>query len=161
MSLISLDTTTVLYMLVGTVLVLTLLVIHLEIRVKRLLKGKDGKSLEASIHTIIKSQKDLEEFRKELEEYLARVEKRVKRSMQGTATIRFNPFKGSSEGGNQSFATALINENGDGVVMSSLYARDRVSMFSKPLQKYASEHTLSDEEQEALDKARQALDTEK
>jgi hypothetical protein len=67
-----------------------------------------------------------------MEEYLTTVEKRLKKSIQGVETVRFNPFKGTGAGGNQSFSTAFVNEKGDGVVLTSMYARDRISMFAKP-----------------------------
>jgi hypothetical protein len=81
------------------------------------------------------------------------VEKRLKKSVQAVHTVRFNPFKGTGEGGNQSFATAFLTEDGDGVIISSLYSREHVSVFGKPVKKLVSEHTLSDEEKEALDTA--------
>ena len=69
-------------------------------------------------------------------------------------TVRFNPFKGTGAGGNQSFATALLNENGDGVVLSSLYSRERVSVYAKPVQKFSSEYELSGEEKQAIKSAK-------
>ena len=118
---------------------------------------KPGKSLEDSIMTIKGDLNDLEKFRKDMEEYLTQVEKRLRRSTQGIETIRFNPFKGAGQGGNQSFATAFLDENGDGLVISSLYARERVSIFSKPIKKYVSEFELSEEEKKAIDSAKKKL----
>ncbi len=93
----------------------------------------------------------LESFKKELETYLTTVESRLKKSVQGIHTVRFNPFKGSTgSGGNQSFATAFLNELGDGVVVSSLYAREHVSIFAKPIVRGKSEFELSEEEAEAV-----------
>jgi hypothetical protein len=60
--------------------------------------------------------------------------------------------------GNQSFATVFLNENGDGAVMSSLFTRDRVSVFSKSLKNFISEHGMSDEEKEALIQAKRKLE---
>lgn len=85
------------------------------------------------------------------------VDTKMKQSIRGIETIRFNPFKGTGVGGNQSFATAFINEKGDGVVFSSLHARDRISIFSKPLKQFVSEYELSEEEHQAIEKARQSF----
>lgn len=76
--------------------------------------------------------------------------KKIARSAQSVETIRFNPFKGTGSGGNQSFATAILNENGDGVILSSLYSSDRVSIFAKPVAKLTSTHELTEEEAHAL-----------
>jgi hypothetical protein len=65
--------------------------------------------------------------------------------------MRFNPF--IDAGSNQSFAIALINDEGNGIVMSSLYARDRMSIFAKPIVNGKSEFELSSEEKDVLNKA--------
>lgn len=67
-------------------------------------------------------------------------------------TVRFSPFK--SEGGHQSFATAFINDHGDGVVISSLYTREKVGIYAKPLINFSSDYELTDEELEAITKAK-------
>ncbi len=46
-----------------------------------------------------------------------------------------------------------MNDEGNGVVMSSLYARDRMSIFAKPIVKGKSEFELSSEEKEVLDRS--------
>ena len=136
-------------------LILIFLVIYLTFKIKKILIGKNAKTLEDSIVNTDKSVKDLETFRKELESYLRGVESRLRKSVQGIETIRFNPFKGDGSGGNQSFATSFINENGDGVVLSSLYSRDRVSIFSKPIKNHKSEYELTKEEREAMNKSKE------
>ena len=77
--------------------------------------------------------------------------------MTGVETVRFNPFKGDGSGGNQSFSTAFVNEEGDGVVISSLYSRERVSVFAKPVKKMSSEYEMTAEEKESLQKAKEAI----
>ena len=42
--------------------------------------------------------------------------------------------------------------------MSSLYARDRVSIFSKQIKKFKSEVELSEEEKKAVDDAKKKLE---
>ena len=69
---------------------------------------------------------------------------RIRTSLRGIDTIRFNPFK--DQGSNQSFAIGLLNEEGTGVVISSLYSRDRVSVFAKPIKKGQPEYDLTEEE---------------
>ena len=130
--------------------------IRLHMRVSRLMLGRSGASLEESLLTLTRRAKDLEEFRVEAEGYLKRAEVRMRTSMRGTATVRFNPFKGDGSGGNQSFSTAVISESGEGFVISTLYSRDRVSVFGKPLEKGASSFELTEEEQEALKLAKEA-----
>ena len=131
-------------------IILLILVIILHLKLKKFLVGIDSKHIGDSLTYVSTNIKDLQTFRKELEVYLTDVEKRLKKSVQSVHTVRFNPFKGTGGGGNQSFATVFLNEEYDGVVLSSLYSRDHVSVFSKPIKKGASEYELSEEEKEAV-----------
>ena len=122
------------------------------------MRGQKGASLESAFNSMQGDIEVLHEFRKDLELYLENVERRLRRSVQAVETVRYNPFKGTGSGGNQSFATALLDEEGNGVVISSLYSREHVSVFSKPLKAHASEYELTDEERTVLDKARESVE---
>ncbi len=124
-----------------------------ERRLRKLLRGKDAQSLEKVIGALGDDVRALENFREEAKVYLATSEKRLRRSIQGVETIRFNAFQGNGEGGNQSFAVAILSENGDGVVISSLYIRDRQSVFAKSIKNFSSEIEMTDEEQSAVTRA--------
>lgn len=149
-----LDSATIFYALIAVIVLFAVLVIHLEIRVHRLLRGKDAKTLEDTILGLNKETDALNKSRGEIENYLSQVETRLRRAVSGVATVRFNPFKGSS-GSNQSFATAFVDEQGNGVVFSSLYSRDKVSIYAKPLSKGASEYELTVEEKQAIAKTKE------
>ncbi len=127
-----------------------------ERRLRKLLSGKDAQSLEGVIGALGEDIRALENFRAETKTYLATSETRLRRSIQGVETIRFNAFQGNGEGGNQSFAVAILSENGDGAVISSLYARDRQSVFAKPIKNFSSEIEMTAEEQDAVARARRA-----
>ena len=138
-------------------LILLGLVIWMWLKMRRFIVDVDAHNVSESLNIVATNLEDLKKFRKEIEDYLTTVEKRLRKSVQSVHTVRFNPFKGAGAGGNQSFATAFLNEEGDGVLISSLYSREHVSIFGKPLKKSASEHTLSDEEKEAVEGAKQNL----
>ncbi len=124
-------------------------------KINKLLRdGSEG--LPQSIETLGRELDQLHGFRRELEPYLTSVESRLKQSIRGLHTVRFNPFKGDGSGGAQSFATALVNDHGDGVVLSSLCSRDRMSIFSKPIKSFSSEFELTEEERTALSKAKES-----
>jgi len=72
-------------------------------------------------------------------------------SLQKVGVVRFNPF--ADTGGDQSFAVALLDADGNGVVLSSLHGRADTRIFAKPVQAGRSKHALSDEEQDAIRKA--------
>ncbi len=148
------DTNLLIFALIGIIAILTILVIRLEFRIKKLVTGKDGKSLENTIFNIKKGVMRLDALHDEMRSHVEGVEKRVRKGIRRAETVRFNPFKGTGSGGNQSFATALLDEEGNGVVLSSLYSRERVSVFAKPITTYSSEYELSGEEKEAIKKVR-------
>ena len=139
------------------IFVLIAIVIHLHLKLKKFLVGSKVDNLNDIISNMNKTLKEFEIFKTELETYLTTVEKRVRKSAQAIYTVRFNPFKGTGEGGNQSFATAFLNENRDGVIVSSLYSREHVSIFSKPIKKGFSEYELSEEEKTAVTEAMKML----
>lgn len=145
------------YGLIACIVILIGWIVRIEIKMWKLLRGGNGKSLENSIVGAHQNLEKLNEFQKEAVNHFINVEKRLKRSVQAVETIRFNPFKGIGEGGNQSFSTSFVSENGDGVVISSLYSRDRVSIFSKPLEKFGSNFELTEEEKEVVSGAKERL----
>jgi len=138
-------------------LILLIWVIRLEVRLRRMLRGKSAKSLEETITGVIRDIKGLKQYREDSLGYLEAIEGRLRKSVQSVETLRFNPFKGAGEGGNQSFATAILNERGEGVVISTLHTRDRMSLFAKPLKDFASEHGLTEEEAEVINRAKTSL----
>ena len=145
------------YGLVACIVILIGWIVRLEIKIKRLLIGKNAMSLEDSIVAAKQNLEELNDFQKEAMKHFIGVEKRLKRSIQTVETLRFDPFKGTGEGGRQSFATSFLSEDGQGVVISSLYSRDRVSVFSKPLEKFESSFELTEEEKEVVENSKKAL----
>ncbi len=122
----------------------------LERRISRLTGGADAHSLE---HTIMQNQADLARLFAHttmINQELATLDQRVSKKIHGVRTLRFNPFQGTGSGGNQSFATALLDEHGDGVVISSLYSREKMSVFAKPIKQRQSEFDLTEEERAVL-----------
>ena len=95
---------------------------------------------------------ELKNARNDIEKEIVVINSKLKKSIRGVETIRFNPFP--DQGSNQSFAIGILNEENDGVVISSLYSRDRMSVFAKPVKNGKSEYELSSEEKEALVKAK-------
>lgn len=152
-----LDTNTIIYILLGLFVILLGFVVYLHLKLKKILLGKDAKTLEDSIVWNKKEIDKLREFEKDAMAYFQDVEKRLLRSIQSVETIRFNPFKGTGDGGNQSFSTSFLNEEGRGVVISTMYSRDRISVFGKPLEKFESPFELTEEESTVVDKAKKSF----
>lgn len=68
--------------------------------------------------------------------------------LQRVGMVKFNAF--DDVGGEQSFALVMLDANGDGVVVSSIYGRQDSRLYAKPISNTGGERPLSDEEQLAL-----------
>jgi hypothetical protein len=140
------------FVLVGiAILIGTFWTIKTERRLKRFFLGKKAKDLEDTILTLEDEIAKLKSAKEKVETEIVEMGKKLKKSIRGLGTVRFNPFP--DQGSNQSFAIGMLDENGDGVVISSLYSRERMSMFAKPIKNGKSEYDLTEEEKEALKKA--------
>ena len=123
-----------------------------EKRLKKFFAGKKAKDLEDTLSTL---QSEIEKFRKEkesIQKEIITINSKLKKSIRGLETVRFNPFP--DQGSNQSFAIGMLNEEGNGLVISSLYSRERMSIFAKPVKAGVSEYELTLAEKEALNKAK-------
>lgn len=136
------------YGLIAVIVVLLILAIRLEIRMRRLLRGNSVKNVESTIVAALKDIEKLTESKLEIEKEIQNIKTKIRRNIQTAGTVRFNPFEDA--GSNQSFASAFLDDHGDGVVISSLYSRDKVSVFAKPIKQLKSEYELSGEEKEAM-----------
>ena len=131
-------------------------IVHLELRLRRFMQGQNGVSLEGTMKHITKEHAQMLEADVRLNKTSQELRRLLTNTIRGVAVIRFNAVTGDSSG-KQSFATALISESGNGVVISSLYTRDNVRVYAKPVQNFSSEHELTDEEKQAIIQARKSL----
>lgn len=144
--------TIVILSIIFLIAIFTLLwIIFIEIRLKKMFKGSKIRNLEGMIVDINKKMIQIEETESKINDHLNLIDKRLNKSIRNIETVRFNPFIES--GSNQSFAISLVNDEGNGVVLSSLYARDRMSIFAKPIMNGKAEFDLSAEEKEVLNKS--------
>ena len=107
----------------------------------------------------------LENLASRLSETTARAERLVARTeridttlvhvVQGLGFVRFRAFQDT--GGDQSFALALVDGEGTGVVISALYGRGATRIYAKPVQSWVSHKSLGEEEEKALAQARRVV----
>jgi uncharacterized protein DUF4446 len=140
--------TIVCMLLVVSVLVLARRVAGLDRRLAGITRGGDGRSLEGILDAHLDK---VYSVARELDDVTARaavLEGAQRRSFQRSGLVRFNPFEDT--GGNQSFALALLDGHGDGIVLSSLHSRAGTRVYGKAVTNGRSESALSNEEAEAL-----------
>ena len=144
--------------LTAVVLILVIAAISLARRTRRLdarltgiTRGSEGRSLEAVLDAHLER---VFAVARELDEVAARtviLEGAQRRAFQRLGLVRYNPFE--ETGGNQSFALALLDADGDGWVLSSLHARSGTRVYAKAIKASRAEAGLSAEETEAIRQA--------
>lgn len=88
----------------------------------------------------------------ELEDELRVVRSDLAGALRHVAVVRYDAF--GDMGGRMSFSAALVDDAGDGLVISSIHARGESRTYAKGVVGGDSEVVLTPEEREALDAAR-------
>jgi hypothetical protein len=120
-------------------------------RWKQLMQHSEGGSLEHTLYETLRRVSLMEETLKAHGNHLEQLQSQTNRCLQRVGLVRYDAFP--DIGGQQSFALAVLNEQGDGVVISGIHSRHEMRVYAKPIQNRASSIGLSDEEQHALREA--------
>jgi hypothetical protein len=80
---------------------------------------------------------------------------KAKTSLRGMSLVRYNAFQNT--GSDLSFSLAFLDENRDGVVLSTIYGREESRTYAKPVQGGSSTYHLSAEEEKALRQAEENM----
>ncbi len=75
----------------------------------------------------------------------------VEGSVRKVALLRYDAFE--DVGGRLSFSCALLDDHGNGVVLTSINGRQETRVYAKPVAQGSSSHNLSLEEEEAIRRA--------
>jgi hypothetical protein len=137
--------------LILVTIILSYNIYSLSARIKKLTTGTNGKNLEDVIYKLMEDHSIHQNRMESMEQTAGRLDTEMKSAPRGVATVRYNAF--ADVGGKQSFATAILSEDGNGVVISSMYSRERVNVYAKPITNFSSEYELSKEEIQALKEA--------
>ena len=121
-------------------------------KIRRFTKGQSASSLEKIILNCVEGIEEIRNRNEIISKHTLELGNRVSNSLRNAQTIRYKAFE--AHGSNQSFSIALLNEKGNGVVISSLHSHERVSTFAKPVIDYESTHDLTDEEKSVINDAK-------
>jgi len=117
-------------------------------RYRTMLTGNEGKNLEEILLDLSERMITAETKIERMELTIARLEKEATQCLQRWALQRYKAF--ANVGGDQSFTLVLLDRNGDGVMLSSIYGRDESRVYAKTISAGKANYPLSDEEQEVL-----------
>ena len=91
------------------------------------------------------------DIRKKFDE-IARIVDKNNKHIQRVYLSRYNPY--DETGGDQSFSVAILDNEGTGIVVTSLHARSGTRVFAKPVIKgKSSKYQFSKEEELVIKKA--------
>lgn len=126
---------------------------ELEVRYRRLLEGTNEKGmgdvLLKHVDRIHENAEQIQQLQLEYERLLSESAGAVRH----IGLVRYNPF--DDMGGDYSVALALADDQGRGLVMSSLHGRTATRLYVRSLNDWVSSSPLSAEEQEAVRIAQQ------
>ncbi len=126
----------------------------LKSKYNKFMNGLGDASMEEVLDDCINKVNNVLGKNKEIEYQLNAIKRNMYYCVQKVGIVRYNAF--DDVGSDLCFSIALLDNNDDGVVISSLYARDSSSTYAKPVLRGKSKYALSAEEIKAIDDARKA-----
>lgn len=120
------------------------------------MNGKDGTTLENTLFQLTEKMAVLENTLEAHKEGLEFIDARVKRSIRGYSLVRYDAY--DNAGGEQSFASGLLDEHADGYILSVITNRNHVGVYARKIANGEAETTLTNEEKQALIEAKESLE---
>lgn len=140
------------------VIVMYLLLIHLfynlnymKKRYKKMMTGVDGANLERMMIGCIDSTKSVADENAKLWEENKAIKELLSNALTKVAIVRFRAFE--DMGSDLSYAVAMLDSHNNGVVLSSIFAREDSRSYAKPIVNGTSTYPMTSEEEDALRQA--------
>ena len=150
------------YILIGMAAVLLILLIliivalcklkKLNRKFDRFMRGKDAESLEDTILSCIEKNEQIDQMNQLLREDIIGHRKNQRITYQKMGMVKYNAFREMS--GDLSYALALLDQEENGFIINSVYAKEGGYSYIKEIVKGESSILLSEEEKAALEKAK-------
>ena len=126
----------------------------LKKRYKIFMNGKDAKSLEDTLMQRLDQVDDLIASNATNEKNINKLFENMKPTFQKVGLVKYDACHEMSR--KHSFSLALLNETNDGFVLNAVHSREGCYTYIKEIVDGNSIIVLADEEQEALDMAKEA-----
>ncbi len=156
------ENVTIAFVILAVIAVASILLgAYLFRRMRRLERGYDilsrgarGKSFVEIVNDNIEETSLLRDEVAHLADVYGAVLRRMAGAVQHVGVVRYDAFK--EIGGRMSFSVALLDDRGNGLVLTSIYGRSESRTYAKPIIERASTYDLSPEEREAIKLAMQS-----
>ena len=140
------------------ILVLLILVVYTMVRLssmraryREMMRGTQADDLEGMLVDHIHEVEQIAATNARILEENELIRQFIRKSVVRVASVRFRAFE--DMGGDLSYAVALLDANNDGVIFSSIFAREDSRSYIKPIKDGSSEYPLTDEEKGVLREA--------
>ncbi|MBN2168870.1 MAG: DUF4446 family protein [Actinobacteria bacterium] len=141
--------------LLGVLVINVALTVYLYLRIRTLESESELLARDTEGHNIIELVNDsmlqVERMNREVNTLTDKndwIVKRLAGALRNVGMVRFDAFR--DLGGLMSFAVALLDDRGNGMVISSIYGRSESRTYAKPVVERSSKYELSPEEREAI-----------
>lgn len=149
--------------LIGMIIAIIVLIVLFIINTIKLSKIKKSYSqfmsklgnntnIEEDLRNYLLKVEEVQKENKEIQEFTNNLNANLKECIQKVGMVRYSAF--SNVGSDLSFALALLDANNNGVVLNGIYASDSSNIYAKPITNGISTYALSNEEKEAIEKAK-------
>ena len=128
---------------------------QLQSRYENIFGGAEDDSVGAVLQSLAARLSKTNARTERLVAHTKEIDEALAHAVQGVGLVRFRAFEGT--GGDQSFALAMVDGQGNGAVISALYGRDATRIYAKSVEGWLSSRSLTDEEKQALVQARQIV----
>lgn len=157
----SLDITAYLIFLGTIVLLIIILIINsisnnrkimkLYKKYENFMKGENDVNIESLLEKCLNKTDGIINKNKDIEMHLNDIDRTLLRCIQKVSITRFNAF--DDTGSDQSYSIAYLDGNDNGVVITSIFARESSTTYGKPIVGGKSKYALSAEEIKVINKA--------
>jgi hypothetical protein len=140
----------------GLCLSLILRISRIRTAYDTLVAGEQGVSFVDAIHTQSAGIDALRNDVRVLREDLSAARADLSDALRHVAVVRYDAF--GDMGGRMSFSAALLDDAGDGLVLTSINGRSETRTYAKGVKSGSSDHSLSPEEEQAIGYATRGVD---
>lgn len=114
-------------------------------------KFMSGQQMDSLLNEYVHKVNEIEQNLNICNGKLTPIEEKLRAGIDRAELLRFRAFE--DVGSDLSFAIALLNQEGSGLVLTSIHSREESRIYAKPVDKGSSIYSLSDEEKEVISKA--------
>ena len=124
---------------------------YMKRRYNKMMTGVDSGNLEKLINSHVDEVNMVVKEQREIRRELERIDNILAKAITRIAVVRFDAF--SDMANDLSYCVAMLDSNGNGIVISGIFGREDSRTYVKPIVEGVSSYKLTQEEERALREA--------